>query len=106
MATIDRSILEERTRCWDVVLVSAVKVPEPRRWTFARDGIEFVARMQDAAVLDALRDSSFGPRLTKGAAMRVMVTYLERCEGSEWLPVKYSHRVIEVVEPRPPAFAA
>lgn len=94
---------ETRTATWDVILIKAVLLPEPRRWVFARDGIEFSARMDDARFLDAIHEKSLRVPLSEGIRMRVEVKYREEFDGAAWLPVRGSHRVTQVLDPLPPA---
>jgi len=88
---------------WDVVLIRATMVPEPRRWTFARDGLEFSARMEDRQFLAALRAGTLPITVAEGVRMTIEVAYREEFNGSAWLAVPGSHRVVRVVDPLPPA---
>lgn len=102
---------EPRTATWDVILVKPVLVPERRRWTFAREGLEFSALMTDKAVLQAIHERTLPIQLAEGFPMKIEVQYRERFEGNAWLPVPGSHRVKRVIAPRPevgsgPLFAA
>jgi hypothetical protein len=93
--------VEPRTATWDVILVKPVLVPEKRRWTFARDGLEFSALMTDKAVLQAIHDKTLPLQLAEGVSMKIEVQYRERFDGKVWLPVPGSHRVKRVISPRP-----
>jgi hypothetical protein len=95
------SAVERRTATWDVILVKPVLVPEQRRWTFARDGLEFSALMTDKAVLQAVHDKTLPLQLAEGVAMKIEVQYRERYDGKVWLPIPGSHRVKRVISPRP-----
>lgn len=95
------STTEPRTATWDVILVKPVLVPERRRWTFARDGLEFSALMTDESVLQAIHDSTLPLQLAEGVPMKVEVQYRERFVGNAWFPVPGSHRVKRVISPRP-----
>ena len=94
--------IERRVATWDVVLVKPVLVPEQRRWTFARDGIEFSALMTDISVLQAIHDRTLPLPLAEGVGMKIEVQYRERFDGKARLPVPGSHRVKRVIFPRPP----
>lgn len=93
--------VERRTAIWDVILVKPVLVPEQRRWTFARDGLEFSALMTDKAVLQAVHDRTLPLQLAEGVSMKIEIQYRERFDGNAWLPVPGSHRVKQVISPRP-----
>lgn len=92
--------VERRTATWDVILVKPVLVPEQRRWTFARDGLEFSALMTDKAVLQAIHDRTLPLQLAEGVTMKIEIQYRERFDGKVWLPVPGSHRVRRVISPR------
>lgn len=91
-----------RTVTWEVVLVRPVLVGKARRWTFAREGIEFSALMTDKAVLQALHDRTLSIPFAEGVMMQIEVGYRERQEGLVWLPVRNSLEVTRVLSPRPP----
>lgn len=93
---------ETRTETWDVVLIKAVLLPKPRRWMFARDGIEFSALMEDARFLEAIHQQTLRVPLAEGIRMRVEVKYREQFDGTGWKAVLGSHRVSQVLEPLPP----
>jgi hypothetical protein len=95
------ALTETRTAVWDVVLIKPVLVPEERRWTFARDGIEFSALMTDKAVLSAIHDRTLPLQMAEGVGMKIEVTYRERFDGTMWIPVPGSRRVKRVLYPRP-----
>lgn len=92
--------VERRVATWDVILVKPVLVPEQRRWTFARDGLEFSALMTDKSVLQAIHDRTLPLQLAEGVQMKIEVQYRERFDGKAWLPVPGSHRVKRVISPR------
>lgn len=94
-------LVERRSATWDVILVKPVLVPERRRWTFARDGLEFSALMTDKSVLQAIHDKTLPLQIAEGVAMKIEVGYRERFDGRAWLPVPGSHRVKRVISPRP-----
>ena len=94
--------IEKRTATWDVILVKPVLVPEERRWTFAREGLEFSALMTDKAVLQAIHDRTLPLQLAEGVTMKIEIQYRERFDGKVWLPMPGSHRVKRVLAPRPP----
>lgn len=94
---------QTRTATWDVVLIKPVLVGTPRRWRFARDGIEFSALMKDEALLQAIHDQTLSVKLAEGIKMRLEVKYRETYEGGSWLPVAGSHRVTRVIDPLPPS---
>jgi hypothetical protein len=94
------ALVERRTATWDVILVKPVLVPEQRRWTFARDGLEFSALMTDKSVLQAIHDRTLPLQIAEGVTMKIEVQYRERFDGKAWLPVPGSHRVKRVISPR------
>lgn len=94
--------VETRRATWDVILVKPALVPEERRWTFARDGLEFSALMTDKAVLQAIHDKTLPIQVAEGVPMRLEIQYRERFDGKVWLPISGSHRVKKVLSPRPP----
>lgn len=94
---------QPRTEVWDVVLIKAVLIPEPRRWSFSRDGAEFSARMDDQRFLDALRNKSLQVALAEGIRMSVEVKFREEMGPDGWIAVKGSHRITQVLQPLPPA---
>lgn len=65
----DQSVYEPRQKFarWDVVLIRAAFVPKPRRWTFARDGLEFSATMVDPQVLAAIQNGKLPIRIAEGS---------------------------------------
>jgi len=93
---------ETRTATWDVILIKPVLTPEPRRWVFARDGIEFSALMNDRLFLDAIHDKTLPVRMAEGIRMKLEVKYREEFDGEAWVPVAYSHKVSRVLDPLPP----
>jgi hypothetical protein len=88
-----------RTATWEVILVRPVLVGKPRRWTFARDGIEFSALMTDKAVLQALHDKTLSIPFAEGVMMQIEVGWKERFDGKAWLPVADSRKVTRVLNP-------
>lgn len=94
--------VETRTATWDVILIKPVLVPEPRRWGFVRDGIEFSALMSDRDFLQAIHDKTLPVRMAEGIRMKLEVKYREEFDGNAWIPVAYSHRVSRVLDPLPP----
>ena len=94
---------QTRTVTWDVVLIKAVLVPEPRRWRFARDGLEFSALMNDRQFLAAIHDKTLPIKLAEGIRMRMELKYREQREDGGWIPVVGSHRITQVLDPLPPA---
>jgi hypothetical protein len=94
---------QTRTATWDVVLIKPVLVPEPRRWRFARDGIEFSALMNHREFLDAIHDKTLPVQLAEGIRMKLELKYREVYENEGWVPVAGSHRVVRVLDPLPPA---
>lgn len=95
-------ILESRTAVWDVILIKPALIAEERRWTFAKDGLEFTALMTDKAVLNAIHDKTLPIRIAEGVAMKIEVVYRERRDGDAWLPVPGSRKVKRVLSPLPP----
>lgn len=93
---------ETRTATWDVVLIKPVLVPEPRRWGFARDGIEFSALMSDKGFLEAIHNKTLPVQMAEGIRMKLEVKYRVHFDGEAWIPVPYSHRVSRVLDPLPP----
>lgn len=93
------------TDTWDVVLIKAVLVPEPRRWRFAKDGLEFSALMKDQDFLNAIHDKTLLVKLAEGIRMKLEVKYREQYTEEGWIPVVGSHRVTKVRNPLPPRAA-
>lgn len=94
--------VESRTAVWDVILIKPALIAQERRWTFAKDGIEFTALMTDKAILNAIHDKTLPIRIAEGVAMKIEFTYRERREGEVWLPVPGSRKVRRVLSPLPP----
>ncbi|NVD43495.1 hypothetical protein [Qipengyuania atrilutea] len=90
------------TDTWNVVLIKATLVPEPRRWRFAKEGLEFSALMKDQHFLDAIHDKTLPVTLAEGIRMKVEVKYREEYTNEGWVPVIGSHRVTKVLRPLPP----
>lgn len=93
---------ETRTVVWDVVLIRPVLIASPRRWQFARDGLEFSALMEDRTFLDAIHSKTLAVPLSEGIRMRIEVKFKERYDGGQWVAIKGSHRVSQVLDPLPP----
>lgn len=93
---------ETRIATWDVVLIKPVLVGEPRRWRFAKDGLEFSALMKDQAMLDAIHDKTLAVQLAEGIKMKLELKYREDYVDGAWLPVTGSHRITRVLDPLPP----
>jgi hypothetical protein len=93
---------ESRTATWDVTLIKPVLVPVPRRWRFAREGLEFSAEMADQNILQAIHDGTLPIQIAEGVTMKVEVTYREIYSGTSWMPVAGSHRIKRVLHPLPP----
>lgn len=94
---------ETRTAIWDVILIKPVLVPEPRRWGFSRDGIEFSALMSDQNILEAIHNKTLPVQMAEGIKMRLEIKYREEWDGASWRPVLYSHKVSRVLDPLPPS---
>ncbi len=92
--------VEQRVATWDVILIRPVLVGKPRRWTFAKDGLEFSAEMTDKAVLAAIREKTLTIPFAEGVMMKIDVTYTEEFDGSVWRPIAKSRKVTRVVSPR------
>lgn len=91
---------EDRVGTLDVVLIKPVLVAKPRRWTFARDGSEFSAEMNDKAVLEAIQNKTLKIPFAEGVTMKIEVAYKERKSGDTWIPVKGTMKVTKVLSPR------
>ena len=91
---------EDRIATWDVVLIRPVLVGKPRRWTFAREGVEFSATMADQAVLAAVRDKTLSIPFAEGVMMKIEVAYKERFDGAVWRPIAKTRTVRRVLSPR------
>lgn len=96
---------ETRTATWDVTLIKPVLMPLPRRWRFAKDGLEFSAEMQDANILQAIHNKTLPIQIAEGVTMKVEVTYREIYTGTVWVPVSGSYKVKRVLHPLPPLSA-
>ncbi len=97
-----KPMAETRTATWDVVLIKPVLISAPRRWKFAKEGLEFSALMQDDAVLQAIHDNTLPVQVAEGVMMKVEVTYKEVFDGKTWVPVSGSHRIKRLLSPLPP----
>jgi hypothetical protein len=86
---------------WDVVLMKASFVNRPARWMFARDGLNFSAKMDDKAFLAAIRDGRVPITLQEGVMMRIEVEFKEQQDGQIWRALDSSRRVVRVVSPQP-----
>lgn len=95
--------VETRRATWDVILIKPVAIPEERRWTFAREGLEFSALMADKRILEAIHDRTLPIQVAEGIAMKIDIQYRERFDGNVWVPITGSHRVKRVLHPLPPA---
>ncbi|MDR7155357.1 hypothetical protein J2W40_002184 [Sphingobium xenophagum] len=95
--------VENRKAVWDVTLIKPALTPEKRRWTFARDGIEFSALMVDQAVLDAIHSKTLPLQIAEGVVVKIEVQYRERYNGSAWIVDPMSRRVTRLLQPLPPA---
>lgn len=91
---------EERVATWEVVLIKPVLVGKPRRWTFARDGVEFSATMNDQTVLNAIKDRSASIPFAEGVMMRIEVAYKEQYDGQVWRAIPKTRIVRKVLSPR------
>lgn len=91
---------EDRYHTWDVVLIRPVLVSTPRRWTFARDGVEFSALMADPTVLEAIQLKTLDIPFAEGVTMKIEVTYREHYDGKTWRPINKSRKVTKVLSPR------
>ena len=91
------------TDTWTVVLIKPTLVPEPRRWRFAKDGLEFSALMKDQKFLDAIHDKTLPVTLAEGIRMKVEVKYREQLTDEGWVAVVGSHRITNVLHPLPPS---
>ncbi|MEL7707322.1 hypothetical protein AAG593_05525 [Citromicrobium bathyomarinum] len=92
--------IETRSATWDVVLIRPVLVAKPRRWTFAKDGIEFSAEMTDTTVLTAIREKTITIPFAEGVMMKIEVVYDEEFDGAVWKPIGKSRKVVKVLSPR------
>lgn len=97
-----KPIVEFRKATWDVVLIKPVLIPEPRRWRFAREGLEFSALMQDPEVLEAIHNRTLPVQVAEGVMMKVEVNYKELYDGKVWIPVAGSHKIKRVLHPLSP----
>lgn len=87
---------------WEVTLIRAAFVPQPRRWTFARDGLEFSATMEDPQVLEAIRNQRLPIRIAEGVRLLVEVQFRETFDGRSWVPDAASRKVTKVLKPSLP----
>ncbi|MDG6079772.1 hypothetical protein E3U23_11285 [Erythrobacter litoralis] len=91
---------DERHYTWDVVLIRPVLVGKERRWTFSREGLEFSALMTDPAVLEAIRSKTLRIPFAEGVMMKVELTVKERFDGTKWVPIGQTRKVVRVLSPR------
>jgi hypothetical protein len=96
--TISDTNSQTITDTWIVTLIKPTLVPEPRRWRFAKDGLEFSAMMKDQSFLDAIHDKTLPVTLAEGIQMKIQVKYREEYNDEGWIPVIGSHRVTKVLE--------
>ncbi|APG61588.1 hypothetical protein LPB140_00595 [Sphingorhabdus lutea] len=89
-------------KTWSVVLIKPVLIQDSRRWGFARDGIEFSAKMSDKRFLEAIHKNSLPIGLSEGIRMKIEVKYKEVYEDGAWIAERGSHEVIKVLDPLPP----
>lgn len=91
------------TDTWNVILIKPTLVPEPRRWRFAKDGLEFSALMKDQDFLNAIHNKSLSVTLAEGIRMKIEVKYREQYGDDGWVAVIGSHRITRVLHPLPPS---
>ncbi|WBX82492.1 hypothetical protein [Sphingosinicella microcystinivorans] len=91
---------------WDVVLTHPVLVSKPEIWRFKREGLPFSAKMEDNAILLAIKDGRLPLHFQEGEAMKVRVEWRERLVGKVWEPVARSYKITKVLAPKPLAAAA
>lgn len=94
---------ESRTTVWDVVVIRPALVAKPRRWTFAREGLEFTALMDDPAVFAAMKARTLPIPFAEGVHLKVRLEYKERREGDVWRVLPESRKITAVLDPLPPA---
>lgn len=87
---------------WEVVLIRPAAVGKPRRWTFARDGLEFSATMSDPLILQAIAAGTWHIEIAEGVRMRVQMEYKEQLEGGVWRQLPESRKITKVLDPLPP----
>lgn len=86
---------------WDVVLIRAPFVHEPRNWTFSRDGLTFSARMEDPSFLAAIAQGTVPITLQEGVLMKLELEFRERLSGQVWEYMDRTRRVVRVLAPLP-----
>ena len=96
------STVATRTAVWDVTLIKPTLIPKARRWTFAREGVEFSAVMDDPLILDAIHNKTLPIQIAEGITMKIEVQYREEFDGKAWMPVASSRKVKRVLHPLPP----
>jgi len=90
-----------QAKIWDVVLTHPALVSKPETWRFKRDGLPFSARMEDDAVLLAIKDGRLPLHFQEGESMKVRVEWRERLVGKVWEPIQRTYRIAKVLEPKP-----
>lgn len=98
---IEGSTEKTVTAIWTVVLVKPTLDHRPRNWRFARDGVEFSAKMTDRSFLEAIPAGRVPITLQEGIMMVIEVQYTERLNGQIWEYVPSTRKVTKVVSPRP-----
>ena len=86
---------------WDVVLTHPALVSKPEVWRFKREGLPFSAKMEDDAVLLAIREGRLPLHFQEGEPMKVRVEWRERLEGKVWEPIRQSYKITKVLAPKP-----
>ena len=88
---------ETRREVWSVVLMHAPFYASTRHWGFSRDGLRFTAQMADLKFLQGIVDRTLNIGLHEGVRMNVEVEWKERREGSAWLYVPDSRKIVRVL---------
>jgi len=94
--------VETRTTTMEVTLIKPTLIAEPRGWTFAREGLEFSALMDDPLFLDAIHNKTLPIQIAEGISMEIEIQYREKFDGKAWRPILGSRKVKRVLSRQPP----
>jgi hypothetical protein len=99
---------QERTQVkeWDVVLTHPALVSKPETWKFLRESLPLSAKMEDNAVLLAIREGRLPLQFREGEPMRVRIEWREVLKGKVWEPVPRTRKITKVLSPEPLATPA
>jgi len=97
--TPDTFVQQRRSqRVVDVVLETPDLSPQNRKWRFKdiQTDKSFLAKMQDAQILQQIRDGELPETLRQGIKMQLEISFLEEFTDGEWLSEPASIEVVKV----------